>query len=224
MLIIFDLDDTLIDTSGMLTPIQLNHALSSMIQKGLLIPNIEQALSVLYRLNRFAESGATALQEFLEIIDAPYSYYEIGYKALYQDFPSDSSINPLEGTLETLKFLSQSHDLALVSKGVLSQQYLKLKNAGIDTGLFNHIDIVTTGSKKDSYQTLLTHYQLDSKQVLVCGDRIDNDLKPAKELNCWTVHMQWGRGLRPISIKKKKYIDFTIKKIGDLKKILGKIE
>jgi FMN phosphatase YigB (HAD superfamily) len=69
-LIIFDLDDTLIDTSGCITPVKLEMALDRMIEAGLPIGDPAAALELLRRLDAAADSARSTLSEFLEILGA----------------------------------------------------------------------------------------------------------------------------------------------------------
>ena len=70
MLIIFDLDDTLIDTSGCITYYKLEDALNAMQAQGLVLPDFAVALELLRRLNKVSLSAESALSECLELLGA----------------------------------------------------------------------------------------------------------------------------------------------------------
>ena len=65
MLIIFDLDDTLIDTSGCITFHKLEDALEAMCSAGLILSDFSDSLELLRRLDSTSESAKEALSEFL---------------------------------------------------------------------------------------------------------------------------------------------------------------
>lgn len=222
MLIIFDLDDTLIDTTGSITPVKLEQALVKMMEAGLEIGNFEEALDILKRLDTAAESGSQTLLEFLEIslIDkgAYKKYFEVGQAELYGQLPSDFPIYPLDQALEVLEELGAQHQLALVSMGKPDQQLLKLKNAGIDSTIFSKIIISEDRDKKPHYKTILDELGFAPLQTVVCGDRVGRDLLPAKELGCITVQMQWGRGLN--STHSPRDVDYAIRKLSQIKDII----
>lgn len=218
MLIIFDLDDTLIDTTGSITPVKLEQALVKMVEAGLEIGNFEDALDILKRLDTATESASQTLLEFLEITNGDKKYFDIGKAEVYGHLPSDFPVFPLDQALEVLGELAEQHQLALVSMGKPDQQLLKLKNAGIDSTIFSKMIISEDPDKKPHYKTILDELDFTPTQTLVCGDRIGRDLTPAKELGCITVQMQWGRGLN--STYSPRDVDYAIKKLSQIKDIL----
>ena len=221
MLIIFDLDDTLIDTTGSITPLKLEQALAKMMEAGLEVGDPEKALETLKRLDGASESASQTLLEFLEILDADQKYFEIGHQEVYGPLAPDTPVFPLEGALEVLEDLGSQYLLALVSMGKPEQQLLKLKNAGIDSTIFSKIIISEDRDKKPHYKTILEELGFSPLQTVVCGDRVKRDLSPAKELGCKTVHMQWGRGLISGSSGPPVDVDFRIHKLSQMKEILG---
>jgi putative hydrolase of the HAD superfamily len=228
LLIIFDLDDTLIDTTGSITPVKLEQALVKMVEAGLQAGDFQEALAILKRLDIATESASQTLLEFLEITqvdkEADNKYFNIGHAELYGQLPSDFPVYPLDQALDVLSDLSDHHQLALVSMGKPDQQLLKLKNAGIDSTIFSKILISEDRDKKPHYKTILDELGFTPSQTLVCGDRVKRDLSPAKELGCITVHMQWGRGLSCLISALPHYIardvDYAIKKLSQIKDIL----
>ena len=224
MLIIFDLDDTLIDTSGSITPVKLEQALTKMVEAGLQVGDFQEALTILKRLDIATESASQTLLEFLEIINGDRKYFDIGFAEVYGPIPLDFPVYPLDQALDLLSELSSEHQLALVSMGKPEQQLLKLKNAGIDSTIFSKILISEDRDKKPHYKTILDELGFAPSQTLVCGDRVKRDLSPAKELGCITVHMQWGRGLSSLVSALPHFIaqdvDYTIKKLSQIKDIL----
>lgn len=224
MLIIFDLDDTLIDTTGSITPIKLEQALTKMVEAGLQVGDFQEALAILKRLDTATESASQTLLEFLEIINADKKYFDIGHTEVYGPLPQDFPVYALDQALDILSELSSEHQIALVSMGKPDQQLLKLKNAGIDSTIFSKILISEDRDKKPHYKTILDELGFTPSQTLVCGDRVKRDLSPAKELGCITVHMQWGRGLSSLLSALPHFIardvDYAIKKLSQIKDIL----
>lgn len=218
MLIIFDLDDTLIDTAGCITHYKLADALQAMCDAGLVVPVYSDALELLRRLDRYAESAGAALSEFHEVIDCDKKFLEIGVKEVYGSIPDDLPIFPLEGALSLLTDLAHYHQLALVTVGKNSQQMQKLQRAGIDSRLFSKIVVVEEKNKKPHYQMIVEELGYSAAEVLVCGDRIAIDLTPARELGFKTVQMQWGRGLH--SAGNKADVDYHITDLGKLREIV----
>lgn len=219
MLIIFDLDDTLVDTSGCITPHKLESALKLMVRAGLVIPNFADALQLLKRLDLAAESAKGALAEFLEILGADSSLFSIAVKEVYENQSLDFSIDPLEGAHEVLQELSGSHRLAIVTIGRELQQLEKLKKAGIDSGIFSKIIVSEVNNKKVHYQVLADELGYTPEEILVCGDKIPVDLAPARELGFRTVHMRRGRGLNSIGLATD--VDYKVSSLYELKEIIS---
>lgn len=218
MLIIFDLDDTLIDTSGSIIPIKLKDALTRMIEEGLAVPSFPEALELLERLNQTAESSRHALSEFLNICDADNQFLEIGLKEIYHNISPEIAISTLPFAPELLAELKENHQLALVTIGFEGQQLAKMKKAGIDSSIFSRIVVTEERNKKPHYQAIISELGFNPHEVIVCGDRVSNDLAPAKELGFTTVHLRWGRGLTSQGLKKD--VDYTILQLIDIKKII----
>lgn len=221
MLIIFDLDDTLIDTSGSITPVKLELALMKMQKDGLQLKAFSEALELLKRLDMTAESAKHALEEFIEINGIDRKFLTIGLEEIYGSLPEDMAIFPLEDAVDLLAELSGIHKLALVTIGQRDQQLLKLKKAGIDSSFFSKIIVAEERSKKEHYQALMREFDVLPKEVVVCGDRIPLDLSPAKQLGCITVHMKWGRGV--YSKGKREEVDFSITRLTEIREILSHV-
>ncbi len=219
MFIIFDLDDTLIDTSGYITPFALESALEAMAAAGLVISGFTEALIQLKRINEAAASSIEAITEFVEIHGGNASHIEIGKQQLHADIPEDLPIFPVEGAVELIVELAQHHQLALVTIGKLSRQMGKLKKAGVDSAFFSSIIASEEKNKKSPYQWLLESYRYNPQETVVCGDRIAVDLAPGKELGFKTVHLKRGRGLNYTG--QKEDVDFQITALKDMKNIIS---
>ncbi len=222
MFIIFDLDDTLIDTSGCITPVKLEMALSGMMKAGHLFSSFEEALELIKRLDATAESARHALEEFAEILGVDKKFLDVALGEMYGELPEDLPIFPVEDALEILSELSGQHRMALVTAGQPKIQMYKLKKAGIDFSFFSKIIVSEAGDKQRHYWDLLQALDLSPRQVIVCGDRIASDLSPAKKLGCYTVHMRWGRGLH--SKGKSEDVDFSIGRLEEMRGILSWLE
>ena len=221
MLIIFDLDDTLIDTSGSITPLQLKRALQAMVEAGLSVDDFEKAYVMLRQIDATCESSSQTLKEFLIRVGADLVFLTIGQKNVYGPIPDDLPIIPLNHAFKILKNLKKSHQLAVVSIGNPDQQRLKMEKAGLDSALFSKIVISTEEDKKSAYVEVLKSLSADPAQTVVCGDRIKRDLTPAKQLGCITIQMEWGRGL--CSTGSPSDVDFKIQSLSEIEEIIEKL-
>ena len=219
MLIIFDLDDTLVDTSGCITPIKLEDALHKMVAAGFQVPHFLDALEQLKRIDAAAGSAREAIAEFLEIHDGVLKYYDIAIKEVYETFFSDLPIFTFDGVIETLKTLSEWHYLAVVTAGFFDYQQWKLKKTGIDSSIFSKIVVCESGDKKIHYKKIVEELNFLPKDVIVCGDRVDKDLTPAKDLGFRTIRMKKGRGRK--SFKFSRDVDYTINEFYEILEVVA---
>lgn len=218
MLIIFDLDDTLIDSSGSIIPVKLKAALQAMVKAGLKVPSFDNAFKTMLDINATAPNGKETLRLFLDSIRADARFLEMGVKEYYGATETNFIVAPLPHALELLKELQGEHDLVLVSSGEEQQQKLKLKKANLDPALFQKIIICEGYHKKKHYKSLLQEFNRKPGEALVCGDKFETDLLPAKELKMRTVQMLWGRHSGVPG--RDAGPDYSIRNLSELKRIV----
>ncbi|MFY7842721.1 MAG: HAD family hydrolase [Rhabdochlamydiaceae bacterium] len=216
---IFDLDDTLIDTSVCLTPPKLEEALICMIKNGAQVPSFFDAFKELLEINVKAGSGADALKKFCEHFSLDDSFCQLGIKMLYGESQLDMPISPVNGALDLLKSLSSECHLALVSVGIEKQQLAKMEKAGIDWSVFSKIAIIEDKNKGKCYQEIFGHFPCPKEKVFVCGDKILIDLSPAKRLGFTTIHVRNGRGKHVSGYQED--VDYSVQHLEEIKKIVG---
>lgn len=193
MLIIFDLDDTLVDTFRCLTLPKLKESLIHMIQGGLKLDcSFERAWADLKRCNVEAKDSKEALSSFLPDFKNGELFLEQSIAYVYESSDEGLNLKPVLGAIEGLKKLKKKHTLACVTKGFRGRQLRKLEKAGIDWALFSKIVVTQSSSKKVSYQKVLRECGFSPEETLVCGDKFDVDLEPAKRMGCLVAHAQWG--------------------------------
>lgn len=217
MLIIFDLDDTLIDTSGAVTPFKLGQCLKRLIHEGICFTDFEEAYASLLAYNASSPKSFDALSKFLLESGVDPSKAAPVIAELTGPLPTDFVVPTTPGAKEVLSFFHQKHRLALVTGGHPPFQLEKLKKAGLDSSVFSKIHIPEDSIKKPYYQVLLKEFSIPPEEIWVCGDRIKMDLAPAHELGFRTVHMRWGRGLMTDT---EDWIDYSITTLRELKGII----
>lgn len=213
MLLIFDLDDTLILSSP-----KWKEAIEKMVDAGLILPSKEEAVEEIRALDRRSLSAKEALRRFFLLHQVDEKYFAIGYHEIYHNFSFDQPVPLAPSALELLTFLKQDHLLALVTRGDEQAQRMKLEKSGIDSALFSKI-IVCSGSKLEAYQMMVLELQISPDEVIVCGDRVGVDLTPAKALGFTTVHIAQGRGAVPQEGSEAD-VDFRIHNLIELKQII----
>lgn len=211
MLIIFDLDDTLIDTSGCVTPYKLRKVLERMLGRE---PSPEE-FRELMAINEASAKTQEAIQRFASLHNLP---FDPTFAELTSPLPRDFQISCTPNAKQILENYRQKVPIALVTGGHPPFQLEKLEKAGIDGSIFSKIAIPEDSMKKPFYQEISREFSVDLSNIWVCGDRIPMDLAPARELGCKTIHMRWGRGLKMASVP---WIDFSISDLSELKRIIS---
>ncbi len=207
MLIVFDLDDTLLDTTQVLGRKLLEFAFLKV--RPYLLDQASNLWNVLWQLYQTHLSADCAWKEFLELYAEGICYKEA--ERYFNQFwrEKEIEISLMQGAHKTLETLfGHAFYLALVTSGKEERQYDKLRNCGVDLSLFDSITVVDGANKGAVYRKLLKEKKLNACDVVVCGDRIARDLSPAKALGMHSVHIRWGRGLGRTGPKKD--VDYTI--------------
>jgi len=213
LLIIFDLDDTLIDTSGCVTPGLLAAALQKLMQGK---QTAEDGL-LLQQINAEALRTQDALRTFSQHKQIDKTVCEQVVANLNSLVPTDYEVHCTPHAKEILAYFAARGPIALVTGGHPPFQLEKLKKAGIQASLFSKIGIPEDSVKKPFYSRFAAECGVPLQETWVCGDRIWMDLQPAHELGCKTVHMRWGRGKQ---MAKEPWVNHTIGTLPELKDII----
>jgi putative hydrolase of the HAD superfamily len=210
-LIIFDLDDTLIDTSGAVTPYKFFCILEFLKQRGVVLP--KDALNQMHLLNKECKTSKETIHLMLERVAALFLIPE-ALKIYTAPLPNRFIIPTTPGAKKVLeRFKEKLYTLAIVTGGNEAFQREKLEKAGLEPLIFSKIAIPEDSQKGSHYEELLREFSVSPEQALVVGDRIWMDLAPARALGLRTAHIRWGRGLRE---KKEEWVDHSIASLEEL--------
>lgn len=217
MLIIFDLDDTLIDTSGSVTPFKMKECVKTLIKSGVDIPDFSKAYQELLDLNARSPRSKDALEQFATSYHATSCQIEKSLLELVSPLPADFKVQTTPFAKEILNYYGSLCPIALVTGGHPPFQRDKLEKAGIEVSVFSMIAIPEDSVKRPYYEALQEEFSISPADVWVCGDRVAMDLKPAQELGFHTVHMRWGRGALAA---REDWIEYSISGLRELKEII----
>ena len=212
------MDDTLIDTTGSVRPVVLQNALAEMQRVLPSLSFLDRSFKQLELLDRYYLNSTEAFEEFLAIHGIEeISWYQMGIELIKKGYLT-SRVRLAKGVLPLLNDFAKTHFLALVTRGEKKWQLEKIKRSGLPLDLFRFCRFCLNESKKNSYSNLIEMLHITPSEVIVCGDRIDFDLAPAKALGCKTVHIRQGRGLGNTGLKSD--VDYTILHLDELKNIM----
>jgi putative hydrolase of the HAD superfamily len=191
LFLIFDLDDTLVDTTQTAGRYKLREVVELWSSMGVLHEPLDEAYRALCQLRQACSTGGEAITQYGEahlieeeaICAAERNYYSEQHEAV------PIALRP--ETLDVLDLLKGEHRFAIVSIGRPEQQHGKMRRAGLDTSLFDYIRIVEGPKKGPVYQELVDLWGIDPgvgyQQVVVVGDRYPTDILPAQALGLRTV-------------------------------------
>lgn len=212
MLIIFDLDDTLIDTSGSVTPFKLEVAARILLGR----PATVQELAELRAINSASTKTPDALRQFAQH-KGVLERLKLAVEELSAPLPDDFRVACTPQAQEILHYYRSRCPVALVTGGHPPFQREKLKKAGFEEAFFSKMAIPEDSVKKPFYQAFAEELGVAPNEVWVCGDRIPMDLAPAHALGFHTVHMRWGRGKQ---MNTEPWIDHSIASLAELRNVI----
>ncbi|MEK6914827.1 MAG: uridine diphosphate-N-acetylglucosamine-binding protein YvcK [Nanoarchaeota archaeon] len=214
--IIFDLDNTLYDNE-FLTESVLDKVVSLMIEKGMKC-NIEEGI------NRFKEiinlnPNSNKIKELAESFGCYDENIINAGNDIYRN-PDFEELVIYSDTKEVLEKLKGNYKLILISQGNFESQNKRIDILGI-RDYFDEILLSNHGMKKENFEKILNKSGFKPNQILVVGDRIDNEIKIGNELGMKTCRIMKGKYkiLNPkIKIEESEY---NINSLRGLYKILN---
>ncbi|MEE9200710.1 MAG: HAD hydrolase-like protein [Candidatus Brocadiales bacterium] len=192
--VIFDLDDTLYDCSG--TLVHSRRLRASKVIAGAIGCSEKEAYELQLDLDRQKAPDGDPYKAIARKHSLPESFLKDVNKAFSE--VGISGIKPFAGVTDTLKDLkNKGLTLFLVTVGRHKEQEEKVQALGLE-GLFDEIVILDAGeagseAKKTGFRDILDRHGLRPEEVLCVGDRMDRELKVAKELGIHTVMVKHGR-------------------------------
>lgn len=199
--LIFDLDDTMIDTTGLIIPLAVEETAHAMIDAGLKA-SVDQV--VLFRNSLLKENPrhdfiAATVHHFGTITSASV-VQEAGHQTFYTS--KETRLRRLKGSLhsqQALQFIEKArnkYQIHVVTSGEQITQLNKLEWAELRSTT-NEIHCVSAhqpGAKKAAFQDIMNRTGAHADQYMSIGNRLDIDIAEAKALGwqtCWFRHGEY---------------------------------
>jgi putative hydrolase of the HAD superfamily len=209
--IAFDLDDTLIDTSGLLLPQASSQACAAMKKLGLNC-SMEECL----RCRAELAKQMSHREIFLEIA-RKYNTGDIhdlaqaGIKSFYNpQIPFHLPL--LSKAMENLQSLSKNYALFLVTSGAPETQRKKIDAAGIKS-FFKKCYTLNgfKGEKKRSaFEDIIQSENIQPAELISIGNRIFEEIRQAKQLGAQTCYFKYGEHVGEEPEVAEDHADFTV--------------
>ena len=191
--VVFDLDDTLFDTTGQLMEPAHREAAEAMIAAGLDAP-LEPLLALRLELGRSRvgeDTNVLAAQAYGHGPDSP--VVEAGRSTYFKR--RIDSLEAFPGTEPLLGSLHERCRLLLMTTGDPGTQRTKVQLLGIARWFADMVFVpLDEGDKHAALRSLLRFHSLDPARVVVVGDRLDREIEAGRRLGTWTVRMTRGEG------------------------------
>tara|TARA_B100001248_G_scaffold262154_1_gene256405 strand:+ start:883 stop:1557 length:675 start_codon:yes stop_codon:yes gene_type:complete len=213
--IIFDLDDTLMNTSELLVEKAYEEAADAMIAAGL-SATAEDCHNVRKEIFR-QHPSENVFSAIAAHFGASEEVAKAGYRAFYARDIKEN-LETFAGVNAMLDRLCSSHDLFLVSAGIPNTQQQKVDALGI-APFFKEIVLVDRSreqEKRDAFLQLMQKYQLQASEVLCVGNRFDDEIMAGKSLGmptCWVQHGEYEH-VKPESPEDAP--DYTVSRVVEI--------
>jgi FMN phosphatase YigB (HAD superfamily) len=218
--LVFDLDDTLLDTYRLLVPQASREACQAMIEGGLQVA-LEACLRTWeeHRKQQRNEDVFTYLTQTYGVREDANAeaVAKKGANAFYHR-RIETSIGLFPGARELLMGLKKKYQLHLVTAGVRSTQEQKIQILGI-SDFFDNIVFVDPqrGQRKmDAFRSIMAKTGRAPERYLSIGNRIDSDIGEARALGWRGCLVRYGEhsGQKPNSNLEKP--DFEVDNVVDV--------
>lgn len=218
--VIFDLDDTLYDCTGLLAGASRRRAAKAMVDAGLPI-SVGEAYKLQLEVTEKYGPSSLVFDEIAKMYGMDRSLVESALKAYNSDEVSD--IEPFPDVIPSLKQLGQEkYKLFLATLGVHRRQEKKLEVLGISS----YFDDIAINDQEvgllleDCFAGLLRKHNLSPDEVAVVGDRVGVELRLAKNMGMYAIQMLHGRFKVEAPLRSTEKPDYKIKHMYQLSTIL----
>lgn len=211
--IAIDLDDTLLDTSGLLVPAASRNACHEMIRLGLQC-SLEECLQAREELALHHSH-----REIFPLIAKKYhapdqaAAAQAGIFQFYHHPNLPARLPLMEGADEVLTTLAGRYRLYLVTAGIPEAQMRKIQAAGLHERFVEifTVDNFKGARKKAAFESILVRENLHPSQLLSIGNRLREEIRQAKECGAQTCYFEYGEHVGEIAQKPEDKPDFIIR-------------
>lgn len=226
MILIFDLDDTLIDTTRLIVPQAAQKSCETLISGG-----IQATLQELLTRRKILAVGMSHSKIFPQLaleFGFPSNISSSHQKAVIDEAihffynPSVPSPLPLiEGAREILEYFHARCPLYLVTAGTEVAQKDKIEKASV-RGFFKEcfvISTVTEKSKTPAFKKILEMEKCRPDECLSVGNRLSSEIADAKRLGMNTCHFRFGEHSAEVPKVPEEFPDHVINDLRELLRI-----
>lgn len=221
---IFDLDDTLLDTTGELIPLVAHRVCEFLVEKKIYSSLNEVNEAWLDKKKQWA--GQVLIEKLIEEKASPGKIPSTQWvQEAYQIFRTPhipNKLSLLPGAQEILIRAHQQVPLFLVTQGDIPTQMKKVKTLGI-VDFFRHIyyvDPLRGENKSQAFQSILQQFQFTPEHVLSIGNRLDNEIELSNKLGMQTCYLPYGEHSMEVVQSKDQEPNYLIHNLEELQVLM----
>jgi putative hydrolase of the HAD superfamily len=220
--IIFDLDDTLVDTfATIITPLE-SRAAEAMVAAGMGELDSTRVRELILKLRRETPDRIEErlVEEFPQAQGKALEARRTVFTRVFID-----KLRIKASVVKMLNELSTRYHTYLLTAGRKDIQNQKLDQLGIRK-LFKEVGVIIsrTEETKERWMASLIKGRYLPEEVIVVGNRLDNEIKAGNRLGMITVWVKYGEGSGMIPSEETGQPDYIINGIAEFPKILAEIE
>lgn len=234
---VFDLDDTLLDTSQLLIPQAFKNACEFLCEKNIL-ESVEKGVQIwgvlkskhstfeIIRIiiqKKMNQDSLMVINEVNEIpqIDFKNQLTELEREAynVFRTIRLPKSLPLIERGSELLQLLHQKNiPLFLVTQGDVATQMQKVNALSITSHFkyIYYIDPYSGESKEQAFQDIINKNIFKPEMILSVGNRLDNEIAQSKKIGMKTCYISYGEHAHHPPQSKDQIPDFNFKSIQEL--------
>lgn len=191
--VVFDLDDTLFDTTGQLMEPAHREAAQAMLDAGLAAP-LEAVVALRLELGRThvgEDTNVLVARAYGHEADSP--IVAAGSSTYFKR--RIDSLEPFPGTEPLLASLHGRFRLLMLTTGDPGTQRKKVELLQLGRWFEDMVFVpLDQADKYGALRSLLRYHRLEPSRVVVVGDRLDREIQAGRRLGTWTIRMARGEG------------------------------
>ncbi len=210
--IAFDLDDTLLDTSGILVPAATRHSFQILIENGLALTYEQCEQHRLQMIRSVSHKDVFAILAKKFGSEKTESVVPAAIRAFYEP-QLPVSLPLLSGARENIDYLKDKYMLFVVTAGSEATQQNKAKALGIDTD-FQKIYVInslTKERKQNAFLDIIKLCQIKNDELLCIGNSLSSEIADALKIGAKACFFEFGEDRGTISQVLSQQPDYHIR-------------
>lgn len=210
--VLFDIDNTLFPSNDF-AELARRNAITAMIGAGLTADADEVYNKLCKVIGRYGPNYPKHFNALLKELGVK-TNPKIIAAGIFAYHQAKRGISPYADVPKTIMHLrKRGYRICVASQGRALKQWDKLIRLGLHN-MFHEV-FVTPRKSKRFYRSILKKLKLNPREVMMVGDNIETDIKPARQLGIITVLVAPKHSM--------KGADYTVKNIGELPRIMERL-